>query len=92
MTLLRGALYTVAILSLPRAAKAQTQDEPIVTTRHTTTVGGRTLRYTARAGRIPIRDNEAGDVHGQMFFVSYTLDRGPNDAPRSNPVRRSRRT
>jgi len=82
MTLLRGALYTVAILSLPRAAKAQTQDEPIVTTRHTTTVGGRTLRYTARAGRIPIRDNEAGDVHGQMFFVSYTLDRAPNDPPR----------
>jgi carboxypeptidase C (cathepsin A) len=46
------------------------------------TVAGRTLRYTARAGRLPIRDNEAGDVHGRMFFVSYTLDHAAADPPR----------
>ena len=61
---------------------AQGGEEPVVTTHHAVTVNGRTLRYTARAGRIPIRDNEAGDVHGQMFFVSYTLDRAPTAAPR----------
>ena len=39
------------------------------------TVGGRVLRYTAKAGLIPIRDNETGDAHGHVFFVSYTLER-----------------
>lgn len=62
-------------ITLAPHASAQSQDEPIVTTHHTVTIGGHTLRYTARAGRIPIRDNEAGEVHGQMFFVSYALDR-----------------
>jgi len=71
----------VAALS-SSAAAAQAQDEPIVATRHAVTIGGRTLRYTARAGRLAIRDNEAGDVHGQMFFASYMLDRLPGSAPR----------
>ena len=31
------------------------------------------MRYTARAGLLPIRDNEAGDVRAHMYFVSYTL-------------------
>ena len=57
-------------------------DEPIVTTHHSVTVGGRTLAYTARAGRIAIRDNDDGSAHGQMFFVSYTLDRPANAPPR----------
>jgi carboxypeptidase C (cathepsin A) len=64
------------------AAAVRGQDEPIMTTRHSVTVDGRVLRYTARAGRIPIRDNEAGDIHGQMFFVSYTLERAPGERPR----------
>ena len=74
-TTIRLAFCAGALLGFAPAVQAQAQEEPIVTTRHTATVGGHTLRYTARAGRIPIRDNEAGDVHGQMFFVSYTLDR-----------------
>lgn len=61
---------------------AQTPEEPIVVTHHQITTDGHTLVYTARAGRIPIRDNEAGDIHGQMFFVSYTLDRSDGALPR----------
>ena len=48
--------------------------EQIATTHHTITVGGQTLRYTARAGLMPIRENEAGDIHAHLFFMSYTLD------------------
>jgi len=40
------------------------------------------LRYSARAGLIPIRDNETGAVHGNVFFVSYTLDRGSDGGRR----------
>ena len=78
----RTAALAIAIATPLRPVSLRAQDEPIVTTRHAVTIGARSLRYTARAGRIPIRDNEAGDVHAQMFFVSYTLDRAPTDPPR----------
>jgi carboxypeptidase C (cathepsin A) len=73
----------VGALVVAQALLAQTPgDEPVVVRHHQVTIDGRTLAYTTRAGRIPIRDNEAGDVHGQMFFVSYTLDRTDSAAPR----------
>jgi carboxypeptidase C (cathepsin A) len=80
--LARVLSLTLAAGLTGRPLSAQAGDEPIVTTRHVVTIDGRTLAYTARAGRIPIRDNEAGDVHGQMFFVSYTVERKPGVPPR----------
>lgn len=77
----------VAVLVVARALLAQAPgEEPIVVRHHQVTIAGRTLSYTSRAGRIPIRDNEAGDVHGQMFFVSYTLDRESGDSSTSRPI------
>ncbi|HKE56733.1 MAG TPA: hypothetical protein VKB46_08530 [Pyrinomonadaceae bacterium] len=49
-------------------------EDQIVTTKHQVIVAGRPLKYTARAGRLPILNNETGEVHGQLFFVAYTLD------------------
>ncbi|PYY01328.1 MAG: peptidase S10 [Acidobacteria bacterium] len=46
---------------------------PPVQTHHSIRVGGRELRYTATAGRLPIKDAE-GKVEAEMFFVAYTLD------------------
>jgi len=40
------------------------------------------LRYTARAGLLPIRRNETGEIHGHMFFVAYLLDRSPDEPAR----------
>jgi carboxypeptidase C (cathepsin A) len=74
------AFAFVACTALPDTSPAQ--DEPITTSRHAVTVGGTLLRYTTRAGRIAIRENETGDAHGQMFFVSYTLDRPSGERPR----------
>ena len=45
-------------------------------------LGTRVLNYTATAGLLPIRNNETGEIHGNMFFVSYRLDRSPNDSKR----------
>jgi len=53
----------------------------IVASDHEVAVDGRTLAYTARAGRIPIRHNATGEARGMMFFVAYTVDGAP-DAPR----------
>jgi len=44
----------------------------VVTTRHSIHIEGRHLSYTARAGRLPIRHNETGEVRAHMFFVSYS--------------------
>jgi len=57
--LLTGASVEAAV-SAPVAAQTETTlPDSIVTTRHRVTVGGRALAYAARAGLIPIRDNEA---------------------------------
>ena len=44
-----------------------------VQTHHTITVRGKTLHYTATAGRLPIKD-ATGKIDAEMFFVAYTLD------------------
>jgi len=54
----------------------------IVTTRHTITVKGAPLAYTARAGFIPLVDKATGEVHAKIFFVSYTVERTRGSAVR----------
>ncbi len=56
-------------------------EAPPVVTHHQITVGGKLLRYTATAGRMPIKD-EAGTIEAEMFYVAYTLDGAePNTRP-----------
>src|SRR5262249_3836547 len=70
---LRTLFLTAAVIAQLEVVQAPA----IATTRHQVTVAGSVLRYTARAGTIPIRDNDTGDVHANMFFVAYTVDRAP---------------
>ena len=76
VTLICTSTVVTAVPSL------QSIDDSVVTTRHQIRMGQRTLRYTARAGLLPIRHNETGEIHGNMFFVAYLLDRLPKDPPR----------
>jgi carboxypeptidase C (cathepsin A) len=46
---------------------------PPIITHHQTTVSGKTLSYTATAGRLPIKRGD-GKIEAEMFFVAYTLD------------------
>jgi len=48
-------------------------EAPPMQTPHQITVDGKSLRYTATAGRLPIKD-AAGKIEAEMFFVAYTLD------------------
>jgi carboxypeptidase C (cathepsin A) len=57
-------------------------EDQIVTTRHQVMVAGRSLKYEARAGRLPILDNQTGEVHGRIFFIAYTLDSPATEKPR----------
>jgi carboxypeptidase C (cathepsin A) len=49
-----------------------TEVAPVVT-HHQITVDGKLLRYTATAGRLPIKRGD-GKIEAEMFFVAYTLD------------------
>src|SRR3984893_17124091 len=49
-------------------------------THHQTTVDGKLLKYTATAGRLPIKRGD-GRIEAEMFYVAYTLD-GQDSAKR----------
>jgi len=80
----------------PAAAAAEThkeadkpadKDTPIppektVPTHHEVTVGGKTLKYTATAGTLLVRDEE-DKPYGSIFYVAYTLD---SAEPSTRPV------
>jgi carboxypeptidase C (cathepsin A) len=46
---------------------------PPVVTHHQVSLNGKTLKYTAIAGRLPIKRDD-GKIEAEMFFVSYSLD------------------
>ena len=46
---------------------------PPVVSHHQVTVNGKGLKYTATAGRLPIKRPD-GKIEAEMFFVAYTLD------------------
>lgn len=49
-----------------------------VTTEHQTTIGGKTIRYTAEAGHLNVRLGPK-EPEAQLFFIAYTaLPRDPN--------------
>jgi carboxypeptidase C (cathepsin A) len=44
-----------------------------VVTHHQVSVSGKTLKYSATTGRLPIKRGD-GKIEAEMFFVAYTLD------------------
>jgi carboxypeptidase C (cathepsin A) len=46
---------------------------PPVVTHHQISVDGKLLKYTATAGRLPIKRDD-GKIEAEMFFVAYSLD------------------
>jgi carboxypeptidase C (cathepsin A) len=49
-----------------------TEVAPVVT-HHQISVNGKALKYSAAAGRLPIKRGD-GKIEAEMFFVAYTLD------------------
>src|SRR5437588_8801617 len=59
----------------PQQQPSPTPEEPPVVSKHEIRVGGKTLRYTATVGMMPIK-NRDGETEARMFFMAYTLDDG----------------
>ncbi len=49
------------------------EPEPAATTRHRTTIGGRTIAYTATAGTVRLSRKD-GTPRADMFYVAFTAD------------------
>ena len=67
-----ASLLVVAPLAAQNIAPLVSGDETIVVTTHTVQTVTGPLEYEARAGRLPIRNDETGEVRGYTFFVAYT--------------------
>lgn len=61
----------------------KTLEDRVSETKHSVVVGGRTLRYTVRAGTLVMR-TEGGEDRAEIFYVAYSLD-GVRD-PAKRPV------
>ena len=61
--------------------KEKEEEKPPVVTHHEIRSGGKTLKYTATAGLMPIK-NADGDTEAHIFFMAYTLDNAPTRAHR----------
>ena len=76
-------LHSEAMIEQAKSGYADAPvDERTVQTRHSASVNGRVLPYTATAGTLTIRD-VAGKPKASIFFTAYTADGAPSS---SRPV------
>lgn len=80
--LMGGLLLAIGTAPVP-AAELTPVDE-FVETRHQVDVGDRAIEYTARAGLLPLYENDTGELMARMFVVAYVAD-GQRDGP-ARPV------
>ena len=59
----------------------ETEEEKPIVTHHEVRVGDRTLKYTATAGRMPLRDSE-GKLEARVFYTAYTAEDAGDPARR----------
>jgi carboxypeptidase C (cathepsin A) len=57
----------------PRPSPTPVPEETPVITHHEINVRGKTLKYTATVGMMPIK-NRDGETEARIFFMAYTLD------------------
>jgi carboxypeptidase C (cathepsin A) len=65
----------------PQERPTPPAEEPPVVTHHEIRAGGKTLRYTATVGMMPIK-NRDGETEARIFFMAYMLDDAGNRSRR----------
>ena len=89
ISLLLAGAFVLAPLTASHAAEASTHakgdkthdaddatppaTEAATRTQHSVSIGGRTIKYTATAGTLIIRDDK-GEPQASVFYVAYTVD------------------
>jgi carboxypeptidase C (cathepsin A) len=67
-----------------RPTRDTSRQEPPVITRHSMTLNGQALRYTATTGMMPIRNRGTEETEGQIFYVYYQKE--PAGDPSTRPI------
>src|SRR5580692_3270694 len=69
-----GALFFAPVMAAAQSdiAPLLSGDERIIVRTHQIATPAGTLKYESRAGRLPIRNDENGEIRGYIFFVAYT--------------------
>src|SRR5262249_56982819 len=65
----------------PEGAHPPQPESPPSVTHHEISVNGKSLRYTATAATMPLKD-QAGTTEAHIFYIAYTLDGGAGAAER----------
>jgi len=65
----------------PQERPSPVPEETPVVTHHEITAGGKSLKYTASVGMMPIK-NRDGETEARIFFMAYTLDSAANNTRR----------
>jgi carboxypeptidase C (cathepsin A) len=73
-----SAAFACALLACtgmpgPVARRAGEGAADLAVTQHSIQLHGKRLAYRAEAGRLPIRDQATGEVHGEMYFTAYRV-------------------
>jgi len=63
-------------------AEQPTPPDTFVSTHHQLQINGKTLRYTAHAGFLPLNDNDTGELMARMFIIAYSVERSPGQPAR----------
>ncbi|HEX7289174.1 MAG TPA: hypothetical protein VF532_23520, partial [Candidatus Angelobacter sp.] len=50
--------------------KKEVPEQPPVVTHHEIRVGGKTLRYTATAGMMPLKNTDTGETEAHIFYMA----------------------
>jgi carboxypeptidase C (cathepsin A) len=77
-------LLTLLLVSFAAGLQAQevTPSNEFAVSSHQIDLNGRTMRYTAHAGLLPIRNAETSDLMARIFITAYRAERQPGEAPR----------
>jgi carboxypeptidase C (cathepsin A) len=75
------ALTAVPVSAELVPAPVTPADDFVETYHQVETVEG-DLQYTARAGLLPLYDNDTGALMARIFIIAYVDDRGPGEPPR----------
>jgi carboxypeptidase C (cathepsin A) len=77
-----AAVLSISVVAFGQTPKMQGFDDLPVQTKHSITIKGTKIDYTATAGYLPIK-NDSGETEGRIFFVAYTKD---GEAAGTRPV------
>ena len=76
-----AAAFAAMIVGFPATAQVPPHGTEVVDTRHSVTIHGKRMAYTAHTGLLPLYVDQTGELMGNIFIIAYIADR-PAGAPR----------